>query len=72
MPFFSAARDEEADQDDPLQSQSHTYNIFDNINVPLSDVVVGPLLGKGGFGKVYKGNHFVSYKICIRMLPVTR
>jgi len=35
---------------------SFAYEIFEkNINVPLQGVEVGTLLGRGGFGKVYKG-----------------
>jgi len=35
---------------------SIAYDIFEkNINVPLQGVEVGTLLGRGGFGKVYKG-----------------
>ncbi|GMH33087.1 hypothetical protein BSKO_00921 [Bryopsis sp. KO-2023] len=38
------------------QTHSAAYDLFEkNINVPLQDVEVGPLLGRGGFGKVYKG-----------------
>lgn len=39
-----------------LQENSFAYELFEkNINVPLQDVEVGTLLGRGGFGKVYKG-----------------
>lgn len=47
--------DEHLDTDDVLQSHSAAYNLFENVDVPLQDVEIGPLLGRGGFGKVYKG-----------------
>lgn len=43
-------------KDPRLQQNSFSIELFEkNINVPLQDVVVGSLLGRGGFGKVYKG-----------------
>lgn len=53
---------DQVDTDDRLQSHSAAYKFFENVDVPLDDVEMGPILGRGGFGKVYKGTYpkFVS------------
>lgn len=50
------ARSKKGENGHNSKSKSFAYDLFEkNINVPLQDVEIGTLLGRGGFGKVYKG-----------------